>query len=715
MKTRAKTMRKLSLLLLAAMALAAVLAVPPAQADTTFVVDRADDDASATACTAAAANDCSLRGAIMAANAASGADAVEVPAGNYTLTINGPREQASATGDLDITQSLTIEGAGAGSTTVAGGAGFDDRIFHNQPQASTSISGLTITGGAVSGNDGYFSGGGILNGDEGGRFLRGAVLTVSESTISGNKTVGDGGGIYSVNADLTVRGSTISGNTSFSGGGIHSFDNSGDHGQKLTIENSTISGNTTRGYGGGVFSHHTTLTVSGSTISENTSGDAGGISHGGADATVSESAITGNTATKYGGGGIYNYSAANLTVSDTTVSGNTATKYGGGIYNYAGNLTVSDATVRSNTTTDDGGGIYTDNFHGGSLSVERSTISANTAGSDGGGIYALTYSYAHGLIKNSIISNSTISSNTATDGFGGGIYNNQGITEIGHSTVTANTAPAGKGSGVASMGDSLDYTEEGTRTEVYSSIISGNENTDVDFAEDPDWGDQFANTTFASGGHNVMGDGNAAAAFDKGGDQRGVSGPLLGSLADNGGPTRTHALLAGSPAIDAVPSGTNGCGTVVTADQRGVQRPQGGACDAGSFEKEQVPYAFTGFYSPVDNPDVATNRAKAGSSIPVKFSLGGDMGLDIFATGTDANNNTFSYPTSSAMRCDSTDPVDAIEETVAAGGGGLQYDPTLDRYTYVWKTNKAWAGTCRQLVVKLDDGTYHRANFKFVR
>jgi titin len=130
---------------------------------------------------------------------------------------------------------------------------------------------------------------------------------------------------------------------------------------------------------------------------------------------------------------------------------------------------------------------------------------------------------------------------------------------------------------------------------------------------------------------------------------------------------------------------------------------------------QAVTYAFTGFYSPVDNPDVATNKAKAGSSIPVKFSLGGDMGLDIFATGTDANNNTFTYPTSTAMRCDSTAELDAIEETVAAGGSSLQYDPSLDRYTYVWKTSKAWAGTCRQLVVKLDDGTYHRANFKFVK
>ena len=127
-------------------------------------------------------------------------------------------------------------------------------------------------------------------------------------------------------------------------------------------------------------------------------------------------------------------------------------------------------------------------------------------------------------------------------------------------------------------------------------------------------------------------------------------------------------------------------------------------------------YDFSGFFSPVDNPDVATNKAKAGSSIPVKFSLGGDEGLDIFATGTNpTTNETFTYPTSTAMTCDSTDELDAIEETVTAGGSSLQYDAALDQYTYVWKTNKAWAGTCRQLVVKLADDTYYRAYFQFIK
>jgi hypothetical protein len=90
--------------------------------------------------------------------------------------------------------------------------------------------------------------------------------------------------------------------------------------------------------------------------------------------------------------------------------------------------------------------------------------------------------------------------------------------------------------------------------------------------------------------------------------------------------------------------------------------------------------------------------------VPLKFSLGGDEGLDIFAEG---------YPKSRQIDCASSAPLDGIEQTLSAGESGLAYDATTDRYTYVWKTKQAWSGTCRKLVVKLDDGGVHRALFKF--
>jgi hypothetical protein len=124
----------------------------------------------------------------------------------------------------------------------------------------------------------------------------------------------------------------------------------------------------------------------------------------------------------------------------------------------------------------------------------------------------------------------------------------------------------------------------------------------------------------------------------------------------------------------------------------------------GSFTVT-VNYGWTGFFRPVDNPDTV-NSVKAGQSIPVKFSLAGNQGLNIFAAGS---------PTSQKITCDTSDPVDAIEETVTAGGSSLSYDSSLDQYNYVWKTDKSWAGTCRQLTVKTADGTTHVAIFKFLK
>jgi hypothetical protein len=120
---------------------------------------------------------------------------------------------------------------------------------------------------------------------------------------------------------------------------------------------------------------------------------------------------------------------------------------------------------------------------------------------------------------------------------------------------------------------------------------------------------------------------------------------IFGPLQDNGGPTQTHAVLGNDFTIDRIPQGTNGCGTTIATDQRGVSRPQGDACDVGAFELQQRVYDWTGFFSPVDNPEVDTNKAKAGSTIPVKFSLGGDQGLDIFESG---------YPNSVPMPCAAT-------------------------------------------------------------
>ncbi len=116
-----------------------------------------------------------------------------------------------------------------------------------------------------------------------------------------------------------------------------------------------------------------------------------------------------------------------------------------------------------------------------------------------------------------------------------------------------------------------------------------------------------------------------------------------------------------------------------------------------------VLYNFSGFFQPVDNLPFV-NMATSGSAIPVKFSLSAYKGPNIFAAG---------YPVSQQIGCISGAPLTIIEQTVAAGGSSLNYDATVDQYNYIWKTEKAWKGTCRQLIVMLNDGTAHAANFQF--
>jgi len=166
-----------------------------------------------------------------------------------------------------------------------------------------------------------------------------------------------------------------------------------------------------------------------------------------------------------------------------------------------------------------------------------------------------------------------------------------------------------------------------------------------------------------------------------------------------------------------------------SASVNGIDIPNGDPIDTSSVGKKEfkviatdnaenitevtveysVIYTFFGFFRPVDNPgefNNVVNVAKAGRAIPVKFSLSGYQGMDIFAEG---------YPRSRAISCDMNSELDDIEEeiTVTAGGSSLKYEATTDQYIYVWKTDKNWTGSCRRLEVKLNDGTSHFANFTF--
>ena len=352
--------------------------------------------------------------------------------------------------------------------------------------------------------------------------------------------------------------------------------------------------------------------------------------------TISGLTLTGGDPEQDGGA---IQSEEEIVISDCVIIGNAADD-GGGIMMDGGNLTMTNCLVIGNVSADDGGGLLIEDDTaiitasviegniaggrgGGILSGERleliaSTVSGNTA-AFGGGVLSVTRLNYPEYTK---ITNSTISGNTATVR-GGGVYNSQGATIIRFSTITDNNSPAGTGSGVASRGDFL------TDTDIHSSIIAGNDNSDVDFVNG-------GANSFDSLGHNLVGGGNATMsplnAFNQMGDQIGAN-PMLGGLAANGGPTMTHALLVGSPAINTGDiNAMAGAGGVPEFDQRGAPflRVTGGRIDKGAVERQPIPSAVFGDY----NEDGTVNAA----DYTVWRNASGQMGVTPYS-GADGNGD----------------------------------------------------------------------------
>jgi hypothetical protein len=247
------------------------------------------------------------------------------------------------------------------------------------------------------------------------------------------------------------------------------------------------------------------------------------------------------------------------------------------------------------------------------------------------------------------------------------------------STVSGNL---GLGIGASAAGIAV-----GTQTRLLNTIVANNTN-----------GGNCSGPITADGGFNID-DGTTCGL--SAGTSHSNTDPQLdpAGLVSNGGATLTISLLSGSPAIDLIPSGTNGCGTTIVTDQRGVARPHGAGCDVGAYEAD-----FTGFLPPINN--VRTTPIHPGKGVPVQFSLGGFRGLDIFAAGS---------PSSVGITCPLSAGTGEVLLTDTPGNSGLSYDPATDTYTYVWKTDKAWAGTCRRLIVAFGDGSVRTADFAFVR
>ena len=166
------------------------------------------------------------------------------------------------------------------------------------------------------------------------------------------------------------------------------------------------------------------------------------------------------------------------------------------------------------------------------------------------------------------------------------------------------------------------------------------------------------------------------------------------SCSDTSGVATCVGTVANGVSISTTPAGAKTF-TVNATDALGNVATSSTSYGAG--------FTWTGFFQPIDNVPVL-NSLKAGQAVPVKFSLGGNFGLSIFAAG---------YPSSAPITCGSNALVDAVEETVTAGSSSLTYDAGSGQYNYVWKTDRTWApGSCRQLILRFTDGSTQYANFK---
>ncbi len=410
------------------------------------------------------------------------------------------------------------------------------------------------------------------------------TVTLSRMTFTGGRVTEDNGGAVRSSGNLTIIDSVITGNTA------------------ISVASS--------GYGGGIDSSGQ-LTIIRSTLSSNSATNDGGAISASNDLIITDSSISGNTASSFGAGlAFFPSSASNTaTILRSTIANNTAGDSGGGIFNAgaAGTLSVVESTISGNTSGGIAGGIFS--YSNGNLNLVNSTVSGNV----GGGGSGLTIGYS--------------SSDTAT---------------ITNSTIVGNSG-----------GDYGVYIGDAARVVITNSIIAGNtvdaSATTSDLNNTVDSGSLDLANSFA----NLIGNPNTA-----GGLIHGTNGNILGngsgavlplasilnpSLVNNGGPTLTHALIFGSPAIDAA-----NAGLAPATDQRGIARPVDGnndgstVADIGSFE--------FGFVAVLSVVDITVNEAIGTATVTVTLDRAVTGGFTVdFVTSNGTALQPGDYTTATGM------------------------------------------------------------------
>lgn len=456
---------------------------------------------------------------------------------NNTSTSRGGGLFLQGAADVTLTDvMLTNNIAQGGTATGFGGGGI---YLHNTAT-------VRMTNSVLSGNQAQ----GTAPTREGGAIYAVGATTVlmTGGAIRGNSATGGGGAIFAAGNTVTLEGVDVEDNQAgLAGAGLAVW-----NGATLTVTGGKVADNTITGnaVGAGISSSASTVALEGVAITGNTTPSSGGAMHlfGETTATMNGVTITGNTALF--GGGISKAGPSVVTVTNSVVSENTATNQGGGMQLVgAGSVTLDRVTVAGNTATGSGGGVTA----GLTVTITNSTVSGNSSGGTGGGVFATS-------TGNVTVRNTTLSGNSAAIGGGLGVTGAATIQNVSFVGNIATTFGGGIGSNNAGA------------PMLTNVLLSANLLNDA--ADNCAVG---GGAGIGSAGHNLSDDGTCAAFLTQGTDISNGDAGVNATLADNGGPTFTHALLDGSEAI-------NGADAAVCppADQRGFGRQ--GACDIGAFE-----------------------------------------------------------------------------------------------------------------------------------
>ncbi len=388
------------------------------------------------------------------------------------------------------------------------------------------------------------------------------TLALGQLTISTNLTIqGPGAASLTISGDNAVQVFRVNSGVTATFSGL------------IIANGRAVSGNPS---GGGILNVGT-LTISDSVIRDNYADYGGGGILNGGMLTLNNTIIE-NNETSGSGGGISNIgtaTTATVILNNSLVQDNTASGDGGGVHNYRGSLTINGGSFTNNTALA-GGAIDTD----GQALISQTTIAGNHA-SRGGGIQI--YQYA---LTSFILRNSTLSNNAATSDGGGLKVTSYTATPdllaVQFTTITGNSA-GGNGGGISTQLIQPGSIETATTSGIVllGTIVAGNTATSAPMKPD------CAGSLIASQGHNLVGTGSDCPTNGTGdiAYSEAIDAVLNTTLADNGGPTKTHALVANSPALDAADA--TACADPAVAnghDQRGTVRPQGSGCDIGAFE-----------------------------------------------------------------------------------------------------------------------------------